>query len=129
MVRHTVLSLVVLLGSAGLSQAQYYYPDPSRPATAQTARNSNPNWAPTPPLARSLVGRWYDEGSPAAPCYITSSPGSRRLAFTNEYGQTLSGRLLWYGNAVSVYIPGTGRITGQLQGNAIYWSNGAVWAR
>ena len=109
MVRTSVFALLVLVGLAGLSWA-------------------NPNdWAPTPPQAYALQGRWYEEGNPNLPCFIQVMPTERGLVFTNEKGEQSYGRFLWYGNRIVAHD--WGNLAGQVNGRVIRWANGTYWTR
>ncbi len=76
--------------------------------------------------ASSVLGTWYEEGNPALPCYVNVAPGGRLAIFTDATGQKAQGRIVGRGR-VSVNVGGG--LTGEVDGDVLYWSDGSYWTR
>jgi hypothetical protein len=111
MYRNVILAALLLVGSAAVTEAQYY----GRPFP--TARGG------------PVEGTWYYQGDPTAPCSVEVVPGptgAPRLVLTNENGEQSRGRLLPGGRLVA---DDWGLLHGRVVGNTIRWENGTVWSR
>jgi len=106
--RNGVLAVLVLTAFGAWSWAQTFGTYPHSPASA-------------------VVGVWYEEGNPALPCYVNVTPGSGRTAiFTDATGQKARGRIVGRGR---VLVNVGGGLTGEVDGNVLYWSDGSYWTR
>jgi hypothetical protein len=84
-----------------------------------------------------LVGRWYQNGDPARPCFVSAEYVGREpvLTFTNTFGEHILGRMHSQDSVVVDFpSPRGGSLIGRLNGNPILngviaWDNGIVWTR
>jgi hypothetical protein len=109
--RTLTLATLLLLGSAAVTQAQFF-PRPNPPG-----------------MGGSVEGTWFYQGDPTTPCSIQIFPGptgAPRLILTNENGEQSRGRLLPGGRIVA---DDWGLLPGRITGNRIRWANGTVWTR
>lgn len=113
MYRNTMFTVIMLVGSGALAEAQPYGP------------------LYPPPEQGSLLGVWYAEGDPSLPCLIEAAPGRygvSHVIFTNKRGEQSWGRVLPGGRVVADDWGGLrGRV--DRDGDALFWANGTTWRR
>jgi hypothetical protein len=71
---------------------------------------------------KSLIGVWYETGSPSQPCYIS---GTENMLFAINHGR--AGRLLWTTDD-DVFLSGW-NAHGEIIEDRILWSDGTWWSR